>query len=83
MFYKLHGVTFFRFSKVGYSAHNWARQSSFNQTLEINIFHWQVNNIPTDNIKEEIVKPENRIKDTMATYNYRVFQLLEQSYNFS
>ncbi|XP_021938008.1 uncharacterized protein LOC110838760 [Zootermopsis nevadensis] len=42
-----------------------------------------VNNIPTDNIKEEIVKPENRIKDTMATYNYRVFQLLEQSYNFS
>jgi hypothetical protein len=47
------------------------------------IFHWQVNNIPTENIKEELLKPENKIKDTMATYNYRVFQLLEQFYNFS
>jgi hypothetical protein len=36
-----------------------------------------------ENLKEELVKPENRMKDAMATYHYRVFQLLQQSYNFS
>ncbi|GFG32486.1 hypothetical protein Cfor_04319 [Coptotermes formosanus] len=43
----------------------------------------QVNNIPMENLKEELLKPENRKMDAMATYNYRIFQMLEQTYNFS
>jgi hypothetical protein len=42
-----------------------------------------VNNIPTENLKEELLKPENRKMDAMATYNYRIFQMLEQTYNFT
>jgi hypothetical protein len=42
-----------------------------------------VNNIPTENLKEELLKLENRKMDAMATYNYRIFQMLEQTYNFS
>ncbi|XP_069694795.1 ionotropic receptor 75a-like [Periplaneta americana] len=42
-----------------------------------------VNNIPLENLQEELVKPENRMKDAMATYHFSVFQLLMQSYNFS
>uniref|UniRef100_A0A0U5A7K3 Putative ionotropic receptor n=1 Tax=Reticulitermes speratus TaxID=60591 RepID=A0A0U5A7K3_9NEOP len=42
-----------------------------------------VNNIPTTNLEEELVKPENRALDSMATYNYRGFLLMQQMYNFS
>jgi hypothetical protein len=39
--------------------------------------------MPTENLKDELLKPENRKMDAMATYNYRIFQMLEQIYNFS
>ncbi|PNF16094.1 hypothetical protein B7P43_G03278 [Cryptotermes secundus] len=39
--------------------------------------------MPLRNLQEELVKPENRMKDAMATYHYRLFQMLELSYNFS
>ena len=44
---------------------------------------FQVNNIPTTNLEEELVKPENRPLDSMATYNYKGFLLMQQMYNFS
>jgi len=42
-----------------------------------------VNNIPKTNLEEELVKPENRPLDSMATYNYKGFLLMQQMYNFS
>ncbi|XP_021937956.1 uncharacterized protein LOC110838736 isoform X2 [Zootermopsis nevadensis] len=42
-----------------------------------------VNNIPTTNLEEELIKPENKAKDSMATYNYKAFLLMQQMYNFS
>jgi hypothetical protein len=42
-----------------------------------------VNNIPTTNLEEELVKPENKDLDSMATYNYEGFLLMQQMYNFS
>jgi hypothetical protein len=49
----------------------------------LKVYNFQVNNIPTENLEEELLKPENRRMDAMATYNYRIFQMLEQTYNFS
>ncbi|KAJ9573978.1 hypothetical protein L9F63_008636 [Diploptera punctata] len=42
-----------------------------------------VNNIPLENIEEELVKPENRPLDSMATYNWGFFLFLKQMYNFT
>ncbi|PSN32158.1 Ionotropic receptor 75x [Blattella germanica] len=42
-----------------------------------------VNNIPLDDLKGELEKPKNRKMDAMATYNYRIFTMLAQFYNFS
>jgi hypothetical protein len=39
--------------------------------------------MPMGNPEEELVRQENRMKDAMATYHYRLFQLLQLSYNFS
>jgi hypothetical protein len=48
-----------------------------------NFSSFQVNNISTTNLEEELVKPENRPLDSMATYNYKGFLLMQQMYNFS
>jgi hypothetical protein len=39
--------------------------------------------MPIRSLKEDLVRPEDRMKDAMATYHYRLFQLLQLSYNFS
>ncbi|KAJ4446854.1 hypothetical protein ANN_13554 [Periplaneta americana] len=50
--------------------------------LVVRIMHF-VNNIPTTNLEEELLKPENKRLDSMATYNYRLFLLMQQMFNFS
>ncbi|KAJ9573976.1 hypothetical protein L9F63_008634, partial [Diploptera punctata] len=42
-----------------------------------------VNKIPWENIEEELMKPENRQKDSMATYNYEFYLFLQQMHNFT
>ena len=51
--------------------------------ITISITVPQVNKIPWDNIEEELMKPENRMKDSMATYNYEFYTFLQQMHNFT
>ncbi|XP_063229123.1 uncharacterized protein LOC134534571 [Bacillus rossius redtenbacheri] len=42
-----------------------------------------VTNISTENIHEEILKPETKDKDLMAVYNYRVNMHIRRMFNFT